>query len=89
MAFKGMNPDQGRDTAEAIKNAGTQTQELFETLTGQVQGVEWVGPDADTFKGDWTSYVGGIVAQVTDLYNTKSTDLNTHADEQDDTSNQN
>lgn len=46
-------------------------------------------PDADTFKGDWTSYVGGIVAQVTDLYNTKSTDLNTHADEQDDTSNQN
>lgn len=89
MAFKGMNPDQGREVAESIKQAGTQTQEAFETLTGQVQGVEWVGPDADTFKSDWSSFVGGIVAQVTDAYSTKSTDLTHQAEEQDDTSNQN
>lgn len=89
MAFKGMNPDQGREVAETIKQAGTSTQEIFETLTGLVQGIEWVGPDADTYKGDWNGFTGGVVASLTDLYATKGEELNQHAEEQDDTSNQN
>lgn len=88
MSFKGMDPDQGREVAQAIKTAGTQTAELFQTVSATVQGVDWVGPDAENFKSDWTSFVSGVVHTVEQLYNTKSQELEKNAEEQDDTSNQ-
>lgn len=89
MSFSGMNPDQGREVATAIRKAGTDIQDQIDQLTSQVTGVEWVGPDYDAFVADWNAFVSSDVATATDLFNTKADALDTHADEQDDTSNQN
>lgn len=89
MAFQGMDPVAGRETAEAIKNAGQQTQDLFDQLTQLVQAIEWMGPDAEAFKQAWMAFVNGPVAQIIDMYTEKSQNLADQAEEQDDTSNQN
>ncbi|GAB2546593.1 WXG100 family type VII secretion target [Brachybacterium huguangmaarense] len=87
MAFKGMDPDAGRTVAEAIKKAGTDIQEVFDQLTGQITGVEWIGPDFDTYVSDWNSFISGSLTSVVDGFTTKGEDLNTQAEEQDTTSN--
>lgn len=88
MAFKGMNPDEGREVATAIKQAGDAILEAMDAVTGVVNGVEWVGPDYDSYQGDWNSFISGAVNSVVEAFDAKSEELNTHAEEQDATSNQ-
>lgn len=88
MAFKGMNPEEGREVASAIDEAGQQILELMETVTGVVNGVEWVGSDYDTYKEDWNSFSGSTVGDLVNGMAERSKGLTQHAEEQDQTSNQ-
>lgn len=87
MAFKGMNPEEGREVASAITEAGQQILDVIDGITSTVNSVEWVGPDYDNYQGDWNGFVSGAVTGVVDGLKAKSDELNTHADEQDQTSN--
>lgn len=89
MAFKGMNPEEGREVATAINEAGSQILDAIDAVTGVVNGVEWIGPDYDTYVDDWNGFVSGPVNSVVEACKAKSDELNQHAEEQDTTSNSN
>lgn len=88
MAFKGMNPDEGREVAQAVTDAGQQIMELVGDVSTIVNGVEWVGPDYDSYREDWSSFVSGAVDNLVTALQDKGRELNEHAEQQDSTSNQ-
>lgn len=88
MAFKGMNPDEGREVAAAVGEAGRQVLDAINSATSTVNAVEWVGPDYDAYREEWNSFVSGAVANLVEGFQRRSDALNTHADQQDSTSNQ-
>lgn len=87
MAFKGMNPDEGREAAAVVKEAGGAVSDAVDSVTSQVMGIEWVGPDYDAFTNDWNGFVSAQVSALSEAYTAKGEELNKHADEQDETSN--
>ena len=87
MAFKGMNPDEGRETASLVKEAASVVNDTTDTVTSQVMSVEWVGPDYDTFTQDWNALLSGLLTALSDAYSAKADELTQHADAQDATSN--
>ena len=88
MAFKGMNPEEGREVAQGVNEAGQQILELINGATNLVNSVEWVGPDYDTYLQEWNSFVSGPVADLVNAMADKGSELNNHAEQQDSTSNQ-
>lgn len=88
MAFQGMNPEEGRDVAQVITDAGQQILDLFEGVTSLVNSVEWVGPDYEGYREDWNSFQTGVIGELANLMQEKGTRLGEHAEEQDTTSNQ-
>ncbi|WP_422115142.1 hypothetical protein [Brachybacterium sp. UNK5269] len=88
MAFKGMNPDEGREVAQGINEAGQQVLEAIDAATTVVNSVEWVGPDYDAYRDEWNQFVSGTVDQLVQALQNKHTELNQHAEQQDATSNQ-
>jgi hypothetical protein len=89
MAFKGMNPEEGREVAQEILKAGEQVLEHIDAVTNVVNSVEWVGPDYDAYREDWNAFVNGPVSDLVEAFKVKGDELNKHAEEQDTTSNQN
>lgn len=49
----GMNIAEVRALGLQLQERAQQIQELVSQLDGAVNGVRWVGPDANTFKGTW------------------------------------
>ncbi|ASK64983.1 hypothetical protein CFK39_03115 [Brachybacterium avium] len=88
MAFKGMNPEEGREVAQAVSDAGQQIMEIVGDMSSVVNSVEWVGTDYDSYREDWGSFVGGGLANLVNALEEKGKALNQHAEEQDTTSNQ-
>ncbi len=86
MAFKGMNPDEGREVATALSEGARTILDTIDGVTGTVNSVEWVGPDYDGYQQDWNAFVSGAVQSLSDALDAKSTELNNNADEQDSTS---
>lgn len=87
MAFKGMNPDEGRETAALVKEAATVVNDITDNVTSQVMSVEWVGPDYEAFTGDWNAFLSSVLSALSEAYNAKAEELTQHADAQDATSN--
>lgn len=88
MAFKGMNPEDGREVASAVGDAGSQVLDAIDSVSSVVTSVEWVGPDYDAYLDEWNSFVSGPVTNLVDAFQRRSDLLNQHAEEQDTTSNQ-
>lgn len=87
MAFKGMNPDEGREVASGITDASSQVLDAINAATTIVNNVEWIGPDYDAFQQDWNGFVNGSVNNLVEGLKVKADEMNRHADEQDTTSN--
>ena len=87
MAFKGMNPEEGRETAALVKEAASVVNDTTDNVTSQVMSVEWVGPDYDSFTGDWNAFLSGPLSALSEAYSAKAEQLTQHADAQDATSN--
>lgn len=83
MPFTGMNSDDGRTVAEAIKTAGTNLQETFATVTASVNGADWVGDDRESYVADWSSLVANQIDPLVEALTAKSEELRQHAEEQD------
>jgi uncharacterized protein YukE len=84
-----MNPDEGRDVAQEVTKAGEQILDLLDPLNNLVNSVEWVGPDYETYRDDWSSFMSGPVNDLIEAFKAKGDELTNHAEEQDHTSNQN
>ncbi|NMA76062.1 MAG: hypothetical protein GX960_02180 [Actinomycetales bacterium] len=87
MAFKGMNPDEGREVGQAVTDAGQRIMEIIGDMTPVVNGVEWVGPDYDSYREDWNGLISGTLSTLVETLQEKGRLLNQHAEEQDETSN--
>jgi len=88
MAFKGMNPDEGREVAQGVTEAGQQILETINDITTAVSSVEWVGADYEAYREEWNSFVSGAVATLVNGLEAKGKELTQHAEQQDTTSNQ-
>ncbi|WP_058233738.1 hypothetical protein [Devriesea agamarum] len=88
MAFQGMSPEQGREAAGKLKHIGQQVAESFDHLSGVVNSVNWLGPDAEAFKQDWLHVKGSSVHELAEALKQRGENLAAQADDQDATSNQ-
>lgn len=88
MTFKGMNPEEGREVASSISEAGQQILEAIDASTSLVNAVEWIGPDYDAYQEGWNAFVSGPVANLVEGFQRRSDELGTHAEQQDAASNQ-
>lgn len=87
MAFKGMDPEEGRAVATEITRTGEQILEFFDTVTSVVNSVDWIGPDYDAYRDDWNTFISGPINGLIEALNAKGEELNNHAEQQDSTSN--
>ncbi len=49
----GMNTDEVLNFANQLSSKADEIEHIINTLTGQLSGVQWLGPDATRFHGDW------------------------------------
>lgn len=88
MAFKGMDPAEGAEIAQAVGQTSEQVLEAIGDVTNLVNSVEWVGPDYEAYREDWNAFLSGPVDQLVNGLQTKGNELSQHAEEQTQTSNQ-
>lgn len=49
----GMNTDEVRNFANQLSSKADEIEQIVHSLTAQLSGVQWIGPDATRFHGDW------------------------------------
>ncbi len=81
--FEGMNTDEGREVAQEIMNAGQEVMDLINQVTSRVNGVDWIGPDYESYKEDWNQFVSGAVNGLVEAFQAKGKDLDSQAEQQD------
>lgn len=86
MSFLGADTEQLREQARATTNGSGRIEDLVASLDGTVQGVTWVGPDADAFREQWNAMVLARVREAVALLAERSRELERNAQEQDTTS---
>lgn len=84
--FLGADTDALRTFAERATTGGDRLGELCETLTSTVGAVEWVGPDAEAFRSDFTSRAVSAFTAAQDALGARGQEADAHAEEQDRTS---
>lgn len=57
---KGMTPEAVEQMATTISDAGENAFQIFETVFGRVEGLDWTGDDRDRFLGEFESIRGQI-----------------------------
>ncbi|MGP9682667.1 MULTISPECIES: hypothetical protein [unclassified Brachybacterium] len=54
-ATKGMNVEEVRRMSGQLREAAEEIGQIEQELTTGLEGVDWTGPDADRFRGQWAS----------------------------------
>lgn len=75
-----------RDYAQRVQAGSGRLLELRDELSAQLSSVAWVGPDANAFRDDFSGRVSGLFEQVGADLQRRRTELESHADEQDEAS---
>ncbi|TWP54054.1 hypothetical protein FKR81_00335 [Lentzea tibetensis] len=84
--FYGMDIEAIRGLATQLGSKADEIDTIANTLTTQIDGANWAGPDADTFRTDWaTTYRAQLTAVATALRDA-STRATGNANQQDETS---
>lgn len=65
-SFTGMDVSGVRQLSQQMTQSASQIRQLMGTLTSQLGGTQWVGPDRTRFESDWTST---YVQQLTQVAN--------------------
>lgn len=81
--FYGADTAALRGHAVRVQTGSTRLEELRATLSAQIGAVDWIGPDAEAFRDDFTSRVSGLFTQVTSGLDGRRGELDQHAEEQD------
>lgn len=85
--FYGADTDQLRDHSALLVQRATAIGELRDLLQPVVMDESaWRGPDADAFRERWSSSTSPLFDQVGELISRRGTDLEQHAEEQDEAS---
>lgn len=84
--FYGGDTGQMRTQATACTQGAQQISDLAAALNGVINGVTWVGPDADAFRELWSGTVHANLISRAEAIRTSASELDGHAQEQDRTS---
>lgn len=53
--FSGMDISEVRTLASQLSSKADEIESIANALSGQLNGVQWEGPDAQSFRNDWQS----------------------------------
>jgi uncharacterized protein YukE len=54
MAVWGLDVEQVRQLSSRLSSEAQSIQQILSTLTSQLGNTQWMGPDADRFRQDWS-----------------------------------
>ncbi|ATG53510.1 hypothetical protein CFK41_01005 [Brachybacterium ginsengisoli] len=81
--FQGMDPEDARGHAELLLTGSRRIIDLHAEITAHVHGVDWAGPDRESFVQDWSGRIGPQVSTLGERLQHLGFDLGAEADQQD------
>ncbi|HIY24437.1 MAG TPA: WXG100 family type VII secretion target [Candidatus Brachybacterium merdigallinarum] len=85
-ATKGMNIEEVRRLAAQLEEAAEEIAAIQEELTSGLEEVDWTGPDADRFRGQWNGDMVPALQQIMQSVADLGESANRNADQQETTS---
>ncbi len=82
MAFTGLDSEQVRQLAAQLNNKAGEIENILTQLTSQLNGVNWIGGDAERFKGEWSGTHTAQLKQVISALHQASQTATQNAQEQ-------
>lgn len=86
MALEGADVEALRNVGQSMTSKADEIKQTLQNLDGQLKAVQWLGPDADKFRGDWQSNVMSRLMAVADALGEAGRNAVTQAQQQSDTS---
>lgn len=62
--MKGMNVEEVRRMSMQLREAAEEITRIEQELTSGLEGVDWTGPDADRFRGQWSGEMIPALQQI-------------------------
>ena len=85
-ATKGMNVEEVRRMSAQLRDAAEEITRIEQELTTGLEGVDWTGPDADRFRGQWSGEMIPALQQIMTAVNELGDSADRNAAEQEATS---
>ncbi len=85
-ALKGMNVEEVRGMARQLREAAEEITRIEQELTSGLEEVDWTGPDADRFRGQWSGEMIPALQQIMNSVNELGETADRNAAEQEATS---
>lgn len=85
-ATKGMNVDEVKRMSGQLRDAAEEITRIEQELTRGLEDVDWTGPDADRFRGQWTGEMVPALQQIMNAVNELGETADRNAAEQEATS---
>lgn len=84
--FTGMNISEVRSLATQLSTKADEIDSIANALSSQLNGVQWVGADADNFRNEWQSTHRGQLSAVAHALRDASTRATVNANQQEEAS---
>lgn len=81
-ATKGMNVEEVRRMAGQLREAAEEITRIEQELTSGLEGIDWTGPDADRFRGQWSGEMIPALQQIMGAVNELGDSADRNAAEQ-------
>jgi uncharacterized protein YukE len=85
-SFIGMDVQAVRTLASQLNAKAEEIDTIANALSNQLNGVQWVGADGDSFRNDWQSQHRSQLQTVATALRDAATRANSNASQQEDTS---
>lgn len=85
-ATKGMNVEEVKRMSAQLRDAAEEITRIEQELTSGLADVDWTGPDADRFRGQWQSEMVPALQQIMNSVNELGESADRNASEQEATS---
>ncbi|MCT1437959.1 WXG100 family type VII secretion target [Brachybacterium paraconglomeratum] len=85
-ATKGMNVDEVKRMSGQLRDAAEEITRIEQELTRGLEDVDWTGPDADRFRGQWSGEMVPALQQIMNAVNELGDTADRNATEQEATS---
>ncbi|PMC74396.1 MULTISPECIES: WXG100 family type VII secretion target [unclassified Brachybacterium] len=85
-AIKGMNVEEVRRMSAQLRDAAEEITRIEQELTSGLEEVDWTGPDADRFRGQWSGEMVPALQQIMQAVNDLGETADRNAAEQEATS---
>lgn len=86
-ATKGMNVEEVKRMSAQLREAAEEITRIEQELTNGLADVDWTGPDADRFRGQWQSEMVPALQQIMNSVTELGDSADRNAAEQESTSN--